>query len=328
MDQLRATRLDSALRAVNDIEAERLAGTRVSRLTQAPFDKARGAYVFDTLYLENRPPIAVTRHDRFSPTPPHYHYDIEFNIMYAGSLRQVIDGQEVRLSPGTISLVDTKTVHELDSADEGDILINIALSKEFLSERLVSALPANNLLTTFFVNALNSTSQQVNYLVFDTSGEKRLQATIEELIYESFFPSPNMHTEFLDQLFRLAVMDMLGCIDANVAYSRLSKSNLIVADALRIIDQQYPSCTLEGVAREVGVSAPYLTTLLKRNVGKSFIQLVTSKRMALARELLLTTDVTVEQVAHSCGYENLSFFYRKFREAHGCNPRELRMRRA
>ena len=79
MDQLRATRLDSALRAVNDIEAERLAGTRVSRLTQAPFDKARGAYVFDTLYLESpspgmtasrrRRPIITTTSSSTSCTP-------------------------------------------------------------------------------------------------------------------------------------------------------------------------------------------------------------------------------------------------------------------
>ena len=220
--------------------------------------------------------------------------------------------------------MDTNTVHSLDAAGEGDILLNIAVNKGYLADKLVSALPAGSLLTTFFVNALNS-SRQVNYLVFNVGGEDRLQSTLAELAYEALFPSP-MHAEFLDQFFRLAVMDMLKCIDAGVAFSRLSGSNTIVADALSLIDKDYRECTLEDVAGRVGVSAPYLTTLLKRNVGKSFTQLVISKRMAYAYERLLTTDVTVERVARECGYENLSFFYRKFREAYGCNPRELRRR--
>ena len=58
----------------------------------------------------------------------------------------------------------------------------------------------------------------------------------------------------------------------------------------------------------------------------SFSQLVIAKRMAFAHKRLLASNDTVEQMARESGYENFSFFYRKFRETYGCNPSELRRR--
>lgn len=307
------------------VEEERLAGTHRSRLADIPFDKRRNAYNFDAFYRGNTSTIAVSKHDRFTETPPHFHSHIELNLMYSGSCRQVIGNEEVTLRPGTVVLVDTNTTHSLSRTGEDDLLINVELNRDYLMGGLLRAFPKGNLLTTFFVNALTNGANQLNYLVFSVGSDDRLRSTLDELVFEAFFPSP-MHEELLDQLFRLAMIDMVQDIDSQVILAHLNGGNLATAEALAWIDAHYLDCTLEEVAREVGMSAPYLTTLLKRSTGMSFSQLVIAKRMEVAKEQILTTDASVETIARACGYENLTFFYRKFREAHGCNPRELRAR--
>ena len=325
MNAERRRRLEALMRAHSSVEEERLAGTHKSRLANIPFDTRRNAYNFNAFYQGNSAAIAVTRHDRFSATPPHYHNHIELNLMYGGSCTQTIGTEEVTLQPGTVVLVDTNTTHSLSRAEEDDLLINIELNWDYLKGGLLRAFPPGNLLTTFFVNALTNGAHQLNYLVFGIGGDDRLRATLDELVYEAFFPSP-MHEQLLDQLFRLAMIDMLQDIDSQLILSHLNGGNRATAEALAWIDTHYLDCTLDEVAREVGMSAPYLTTLLKRATGMSFSQLVIAKRMEVAKEQVLTTDASVETIARACGYENLSFFYRKFREAHGCNPKELRTR--
>ena len=70
----------------------------------------------------------------------------------------------------------------------------------------------------------------------------------------------------------------------------------------------------------------YLSALLKRKTGKTYLQLVQDQKLGYAADLLATGGVSVEEAAHAVGYENMSFFYRKFREAYGCAPAEYRRR--
>jgi transcriptional regulator GlxA family with amidase domain len=47
-------------------------------------------------------------------------------------------------------------------------------------------------------------------------------------------------------------------------------------------------------------------------------------RSARARELLITTDATVADIAHSVGYDDPFYFSRQFRAINGTSPSEYR----
>lgn len=48
--------------------------------------------------------------------------------------------------------------------------------------------------------------------------------------------------------------------------------------------------------------------------------------MQYASKLLLNSSYSIDQIAHECGYQNLSFFYKKFKETYYCLPKEYRNR--
>ena len=57
---------------------------------------------------------------------------------------------------------------------------------------------------------------------------------------------------------------------------------------------------------------------------KKYIGLI---RMTKAKELLLTGEVTVQQVAEAVGFRDVYGFCKAFRKAHDCTPTEFRKAR-
>ena len=49
------------------------------------------------------------------------------------------------------------------------------------------------------------------------------------------------------------------------------------------------------------------------------------KRFQKATKYLVETDLQVEEVAVSVGYENVSYFYRQFKKRYGMTPRQYRV---
>lgn len=82
--------------------------------------------------------------------------------------------------------------------------------------------------------------------------------------------------------------------------------------------------SLTDAADKVAVSPNYLASLLKRELGKTFVQLVTEKRMDRARELLSFTDTHISKIAYISGFEDPNYFCKRFKQLYGCAPMEFR----
>jgi AraC-like DNA-binding protein len=83
---------------------------------------------------------------------------------------------------------------------------------------------------------------------------------------------------------------------------------------------------LTEAAAAVHLSPNYLTHLLKKETGKTFVELVTARRMEKARELLSQTALRVTEIAEAVGFEDVAYFTRRFRQHFRLGPREYRNR--
>ena len=81
---------------------------------------------------------------------------------------------------------------------------------------------------------------------------------------------------------------------------------------------------LDDVAQEVGYSSAYLTTLMQEQTGHTVKRWIIERRMAHARELLVSTNKTVKQVAEASGYSDAGYFSRQFRRFHEASPQAWR----
>ncbi|MFF1882220.1 AraC family transcriptional regulator [Pseudarthrobacter sp. NPDC058196] len=80
------------------------------------------------------------------------------------------------------------------------------------------------------------------------------------------------------------------------------------------------------LARLAGLSVSHFSALFKAATGMGLVEYTTRLRCARARELLLTTDATVADIAATVGYTDTFYFSRKFKAVSGVSPREFRRR--
>ncbi len=81
---------------------------------------------------------------------------------------------------------------------------------------------------------------------------------------------------------------------------------------------------LTEVAARFGLSPQYFSTFFKENTGRSLIQHLNFLRIERASRLLRETDQPILEISLSVGFENVSYFIKRFREVYGCTPTDYR----
>lgn len=99
------------------------------------------------------------------------------------------------------------------------------------------------------------------------------------------------------------------------------------SDVLWYINQHYQeNLTLEGLARQFHISASHLRRIFKQVYNISPITYLIKRRIGIATDYLLKTDLSVSQIAQLVGYENTTHFSHLFADRIGCTPSEFRER--
>ncbi|HEY9293317.1 MAG TPA: AraC family transcriptional regulator [Microlunatus sp.] len=82
--------------------------------------------------------------------------------------------------------------------------------------------------------------------------------------------------------------------------------------------------SLPELARLGGISTSHFSALFRQATGSGVTEYVKSLRMARARELLVTSDRNVTEIAHAVGYTDAFYFSRQFRAVHSVSPTSYR----
>ncbi|MCC8102868.1 MAG: helix-turn-helix transcriptional regulator [Clostridiales bacterium] len=90
----------------------------------------------------------------------------------------------------------------------------------------------------------------------------------------------------------------------------------------RYIGEHIDTVTLQDVARHFSYHPNYISSLLPKEIGKTFSEILLEQRMERAAALLDGTSLPISEVARLLGYSNSSNFYKAFREYYGISPGE------
>jgi AraC-like DNA-binding protein/ligand-binding sensor protein len=82
--------------------------------------------------------------------------------------------------------------------------------------------------------------------------------------------------------------------------------------------------SLQEIASEVGLSPYYLAHIFPQELGLSVMQYRTQLRMAVAKEMLKNTKVSITRIAYDLGWNDSNYFSLVFRKETGQSPRSFR----
>ena len=111
------------------------------------------------------------------------------------------------------------------------------------------------------------------------------------------------------------------------AISEANEKSSTVRQVQKIIESRFTeSLEASEVARELNISYSYLAALLHRELNANFGDLLLKARIDASKKLLLTTDMSITDIALESGFTDSSYFIKKFRTYTGTTPRKYRIK--
>lgn len=107
---------------------------------------------------------------------------------------------------------------------------------------------------------------------------------------------------------------------------RSQHTNSLVAKSLAYLEANFqdPEVSLKSVSQHLSVSPTYFSAVFKKETGQSFIELLTELKMNRAKELVMTTEEKMFEIALQCGYSDQHYFSYSFKKFFGISPTKMR----
>ena len=241
----------------------------------------------------------------------HLHNQVELLIVLEGSLTLTIDHISHPLTAGMHALIFPNQLHSLQTTESSQILLCI-FDGDFCHSY-----------GKFFQNNLplsNVQSMTELSLHSRTALEGLLQLTGS---FPRNTPIPSVTLALAEGYLTLFLAD---CFSHMELQPRTMSQDLELEQRLLIyLETHYTeNLSLELLSREFGVSRFVLSRLFTDKLHTTFPYYVNSKRLEYACSLLLSTELSVTQIALDAGFGSSRSFFREFQQAYHTTPREYR----
>lgn len=170
------------------------------------------------------------------------------------------------------------------------------------------------------------------YFLYGTEFLPLAESLISEMSMESpqYLPLVYLHLSTLLQLMvrnLLTIQAKSATEESILAHpNKFDNSDALIQQATDFIDQHlydYP-LSVERIAAHLHLSPRHLARIFQRNSDISVMQLVTKRRMELACQLLIESQLNIVGVAGHCGYASVPSFIKAFRRYSGTSPSAYR----
>lgn len=283
-----------------------------------------GKNVFDVKKLMDAGKlISVRPHTRFIHFPAHTHNYVEVIYMCSGSSHHVINGNDVYLKKGELLFLNQNAVQEIYPAKENDIAVNFIILPEFFDYALRMMEEEENLLRRFVADCLCGENESAGYLHFMVADVLPVQNLVENLIWTIQNRQPNKRS-INQATMGLLFLQLLNQTD-KVATDAADEGQKFMMTVLSYIEEHYREGELSVLAGQMHYDLYWMSKEIKKQTGRTYTELVQTKRLRQAAYLLVHTAMSVLDIGLAVGYENLSYFHRIFKERFAVTPRKYRV---
>ncbi len=245
----------------------------------------------------------------------HWHDYFELFLILEGSVTHIINGKTQHLEKGTLVFIRPGDIHKYICEEEKVRFLNLAISKNTMyrladylgstfdkDKMLGSVVPPSVEVSDRFKKKMLRNFQKVNTMYSNDSQSIKLfmKAYLAEIIVSCFLESEeSVETE-----------DNIPEWLSETCKQMYIKENFVAGNK-RMVE-------ISGKSRE------YLSRSLKKYMNTSLSEFVFKIRLEYASNLLINSNLSISDICNECGFDNLSYFYRKFSNLYGATPSAFR----
>lgn len=257
--------------------------------------------------------------DSFPKVDPHWHADMEIIYIKKGKGRVSFGTRSSEVCAGSIVPVMPGEVHSIE-CDAG----RMEYENIIFSLSTVESSDENDWARANVLMPLRSAE-----LVFErpinpgTELHSEVSAILDELVFIS--------SEMRDGYPLLVKSRLLLLIYSLYSHrqNRADEAKKTHDEALRrvisYVKEHYSEeISLETAAEIAGYSPSHFMRFFRGETGRTFTGYLMDYRLSYAAYLLRESSGKISDIAMNCGFNNLSYFIRSFKERYGLSPREFR----
>ena len=254
-------------------------------------------------------------HPRYDMTS-HWHDEIEIIRIIKGELYINLNNiSDYHVKKGDVVFINPETIHRAKPIDciyeciifNPNFFATTTSCKNFIDNILNHEYMVNELITTD-ISEFEST---VN-IAFETikEGNKSNKFTIISAIYALFgiILDKHLYTDFS-------------------LHSKIPQDKNLIKfkKTLAYIRSNYDKpITLTDMANNMEMSTRYFCSVFKNMTQKTPIEYLNEYRIEKSARKLLNSDMSITDIAYSCGFNDLSYFIKTFKRIKGITPRLYR----
>lgn len=242
----------------------------------------------------------------------HSHNFAEILFVMKGKGQVFYDNDVREITSGDIIVYNAGLPHREQSSDSDPLeLLFIGLDKVEITD-----LPYNHLIPSNYSTI---------YATGDMEDIFRMYFTI---IVDEMAGKDKFYIEIAKNAAITLVMYLYRLINRFDDVSNVLEARAVIDDVLNYIDTHFlEPITLDDIASACHISKSYLSHMFSDIKKQTVTQYILDKRLEKSRHQLEKTNLTVEEIALSSGFNNASYFSRVFKEYYNMTPLSYRKKK-
>ena len=256
----------------------------------------------------------------------HWHPELEFNVITRGTMEYYVENEHYTLTAGQGILKNANVLHMAEPAKNTPDaeMFSIIMDPEFIA-------PARSVIYQKYI-APHMGAQGLRCLpllhtipwqrqILDDLRKAYALSQTETGAYE-------LHIHGLMCRVWQAIAEHAGELPRHDLTTAERTNQIRIKQMISFIQAHFwEKLTLDQIAGAASISRNTCLTCFRRVLGLSPMEFLANHRMEHALHLLLSTDLTVVEIAEACGFGDASYFGKAFRKKTGLSPTQYRARR-
>lgn len=281
----------------------------------------------------------AVRHQRFIMRNRHFHETIELHFIIYGQRLMFVDQETYRMVPHTAIMVNHNVIHKTATApnvppDHHNFILQ--LSRSVFDEKF----------REFGLKGFDEFGSKYGGLTKFNETEWQLIQSIIDEFKAACEDERNGMTSSMEDIHSFLYLQALELVGIFAKSRRRDMQSKVLSKGLETEDQELlvktgvhqkvrdiaiylqghtdENMTLDDLAKKFFMSKSYLTRVFRNVTGFSVVEYITYNRVQKAQQLLRSTDTSITDIAEMCGFGNITYFEKVFKQMTGYSPGKYR----
>lgn len=249
----------------------------------------------------------------------HWHEHIEFHYYTKGSAIVYCNSSPISAKTGDLVVINSNELHSGENISGELEYICIIVGVDHLHSSIIDTVETKYI-----------TPIEQNLIMFQNkiSGDKGVAQCINNIAEEYTSKQTGFELEIKSNIYHLLALLMRSQVKRILSQSeyRLRARNLERFNIIfNHIDENYAEeLTINTLSRMVNLSSFHFCRLFKEITGKTLSEYINRVRIEKSERLLLEHEYTIGEVASLCGYNDINYFSRVFKQHRNISPSQFR----